>query len=73
MYTYLYSFLSKCQQYSPSETGKAYEKAVTRKLGLLFEPVLVLSEVQSDALGKRVSKSKEECLKQYLEVHVYVN
>lgn len=68
----LYLFLSllhrKCQKYSPNENVKAFEKAVVKKQWQQFEPVSVLQEVKREVLGARVTRSKEECLRQYLEV-----
>ena len=63
-------FFSKCQSYSPNESNKAYEKAVSRKSGILFEPQLVIEEVQSEAVGRRTLKPREEYLRRYLEVRV---
>ncbi len=62
---------SKCQRYSPNQSNKAYDKAVSRKTGVAFEPKLVIDAVRSEVVGKRTLKSREEYLKQYLEVCVY--
>ena len=61
---------SKCQHYSPNESNKAYDKTITRKAGVMFEPKLVIEEVKSETLGRRSLKSKEEYLKQYIAVRL---
>ena len=59
---------SKCQHYSPNESNKAYDKTVSRKAGVAFEPRLVIEEVKCEALGRRSLKSKDEYLRQYIVV-----
>ena len=66
----LLSSCSKCQHYSPNESNKAYDKTITRKAGVMFEPKLVIEEVKSETLGRRSLKSKEEYLKQYIAVRL---
>jgi len=66
------SFSRKCQHYSPNESNKAYDKTVSRKSGVVFEPRLVIEEVKSEALSRRSLKSKDEYLRQYIVVRVYL-
>ena len=61
--------LSKCQKYSPTEPNKAFEKAVSRRGGVGFEPAGAVMLSQSELLGARPAPlSREECITQYLEV-----
>ena len=61
--------LSKCQKYSPTEPNKAFEKAVSRRGGVGFEPAGAVMLSQSELLGARpAALSREECITQYLEV-----
>jgi len=54
---------SKCHKYSPSEPTKAYDKTVSRKTGVLFEPGQVLRYVEEpDAV-----RSHEQLVRDYLE------
>jgi cohesin loading factor subunit SCC2 len=56
---------AKCQQYSPTESNKAYDKTVNRRPGVTFEPHSVLEELkQGPQAPPRV---KEDYLKQYVE------
>lgn len=57
---------SKCQQYSPTESNKAFDKTVNRRLGVTFEPHSVLEELKRGP--QTPSRGKEDYLKQYLEV-----
>ena len=66
------SFSRKCQHYSPNESNKAYDKTVSRKSGVVFEPRLVIEEVKSEAMSRRSLKSKDEYLRQYIVVRVYL-
>ena len=63
-----YLLLRKCQKYSPNETVKAFDKAIVKKQSYKFEPVTVLKEVKKEMLAYRVNMTKEDCIKQYLEV-----
>lgn len=60
----LYGFSdSKCHKYSPSEPTKAYDKTVSRKTGVVFEPEQVLRYVEEpDAV-----RSHEQLVRDYLE------
>lgn len=64
---------SKCQSYSPNESNKTYEKAVSRKSGVLFEPQQVIEEVKSEAVGRRMFKPREQYLQRYLEFKQLMN
>jgi hypothetical protein len=60
---------SKCQKYSPTESSKAYDKAVSRKQGVMFDPKQVVEKIRADITGARkVLLSKDEYIKHYLEV-----
>ena len=60
---------SKCQKYSPTESSKAYDKAVSRKQGVVFDPKQVVEKIRADVTGARkVLLSKDEYIKHYLEV-----
>ena len=62
-------FYSKCQKYSPTESSKAYDKAVSRKQGVVFDPKQVVEKIRADVTGARkVLLSKDEYIKHYLEV-----
>lgn len=57
-------FCSKCHKYSPSEPTKAYDKTVSRKAGVVFNPEQVLRYVEEpDAV-----RSHEQLVRDYLEV-----
>lgn len=57
---------SKCHKYSPSEPTKAYDKTVSRKAGVFFEPEQVLRYVEDpDAV-----RSHEQLVHDYLEFKV---
>ncbi|KAJ7372534.1 hypothetical protein OS493_019043 [Desmophyllum pertusum] len=60
----LYGFSdSKCHKYSPSEPTKAYDKTVSRKVGVVFNPEQVLRYVEEpDAVS-----SHEQLVRDYLE------
>lgn len=59
-------FYSKCHKYSPSEPTKAYDKTVSRKTGIVFEPEQVLQYVEEpDAV-----RSHEQLVRDYLEVRI---
>ena len=64
---------SKCQKYTPNESNKTYEKAVTKKCGISFDPNLVVDALRNDTLNKTQMKTKEEYLKTYLEVWVWIS
>ncbi|XP_078354070.1 nipped-B-like protein isoform X1 [Oculina patagonica] len=54
---------SKCHKYSPSEPTKAYDKTVSRKAGVVFNPEQVLRYVEEpDAV-----RSHEQLVRDYLE------
>jgi len=60
---------SKCQQYSPTESNtKAYDKAPTRKQGVLFNPEFIIDMLKAENSKKKVIRSKEECLTIYFQV-----
>ena len=61
---------SKCQQYSPTESNKAYDKAVNRRSGVTFEPRSVLEELKQ--VPQAHPRAKEDYLKHYVEVHMYM-
>ncbi|KAK2556654.1 Nipped-B-like protein B [Acropora cervicornis] len=54
---------SKCHKYSPSEPAKAYDKTVSRKTGVLFEPEQVLRYVEEP----EAVRSHEQLVHDYLE------
>ena len=56
---------SKCQQYSPTESNKAFDKAVNRRSGVTFDPRSVLEELKRRP--KAPPRAKEDYLKQYVE------
>lgn len=63
------NYHSKCQKYSPTESSKAYDKAVSRKQGVVFDPKQVVEKIRADITGARkVLLSKDEYIKHYLEV-----
>eukprot|EP00731_Ephydatia_muelleri_P018474 Em0011g514a len=64
---------SKCQKYTPNESNKTYEKAVTKKCGISFDPNLVVDALKNDMLSKKQTKTKEEYLKTYLEFKQMMN
>ena len=66
--TFVCVIFSKCQKYTPNESNKTYEKAVTKKCGISFDPNLVVDALKNDMLSKKQTKTKEEYLKTYLEV-----
>ena len=57
---------SKCQRYSPTESNKAYDKAVNRRSGVTFDPSSVLEELKRSPQAP--PRSKEYYLQQYVEV-----
>ena len=57
---------SKCQQYSPTESNKAYDKAVNRRAGVTFDPRSVLEELKRGPQAP--PRSKDYYLQQYVEV-----
>ena len=71
LYTYLF-FYSKCQQYSPTEATKAYDKAPTRKQGVLFNPEFIVTLLKSESHETKINRSKTECLDIYFQVHMHV-
>ncbi len=63
-------FYSKCQKYSPTEPSKTYDKAVSRRSGVNFDPRQVMEEARCEWMGeKQTLKTKDNCLRQYTEVH----
>lgn len=62
---------SKCQKYTPNESNKGYEKAVTKKSGVSFDPNLILDALKGEMHKKKLTKTKEEYLKTFLEVNVH--
>jgi len=67
-------FYSKCQQYSPTESNtKAYDKAPTRKQGVVFNPEFIIDMLKAEnANKKKIIRSKEECLTIYFQVGIFV-
>ena len=68
---------SKCQQYSPAEAStKAYDKAPTRKQGVVFNPEFLITLLRSKTHDSKITRSKTEYLDIYFQVgiqlHVYV-
>lgn len=60
----LYAFSdSKCHKYSPSEPTKAYDKTVSRKVGVVFNPEQVLRYVEEP----EAVRSHEQLVHDYLE------
>ena len=64
-FDYFY-FFSKCHKYSPSEPTKAYDKTVSRKVGVVFSPEQVLRYVEEP----EAVRSHEQLVRDYLEVRV---
>ena len=63
-------FYSKCQQYSPTEAStKAYDKAPTRKQGIIFNPEFIITLLKSETHETKINRSKTECLDIYFQVH----
>ena len=64
---------SKCQKYSPTESAKAYDKAISRKQGVVFDPKQVIETVKADVTGARKTLlSKDEYIRHYLEVSLWI-
>lgn len=61
-----HSSCSKCQQYSPTESNKAFDKAANRRSDVAFEPHTVLEELQRGLQAP--PRAKEDYLKTYIEV-----
>ena len=62
-FSHFFNF-SKCHKYSPSEPTKTYDKTVSRKAGVFFNPEQVLRYVEEpDAV-----RSHEQLVQDYLEV-----
>ena len=60
---------SKCQKYSPTEPSKAYDKTISRRTGVTFDPKQVLDQVRSEFIGERKAlRNKDDYVKQYTEV-----
>lgn len=57
---------SKCHKYSPSEPTKAYDKTVSRKVGVVFNPEQVLRYVEEP----EAVRSHEQLVRDYLEVRI---
>ena len=65
----IFIFCSKCQKYSPTESNKAHDKAASRRAGFVFDPQQVVAMVKQIAISaRRLVLTREECVKQYLEV-----
>ncbi|XP_065906128.1 nipped-B-like protein [Dysidea avara] len=65
---------SKCQQYSPTESNtKAYDKAPTRKQGVVFNPEFIINMLKAENSKKKVIRSKEECLTIYFQFKNLLN
>ena len=58
----------KCQEYTPANSSKMWEKAVSRRHGNMYSPREVIEEVEREAIGKRKNNSKEDCIKLYMHV-----
>ena len=59
---------SKCQHYSPTESNKAFDKAVNRRSGVVFDASSVLEELRREQGSRLPLRTKEEYLRQYVEV-----
>lgn len=69
LYTCLYHY-SKCQQYSPNEAStKAYDKAPTRKQGIVFNPEFIITLLKSETQETKINRSKTECLDIFFQVY----
>ncbi|XP_064386068.1 nipped-B-like protein isoform X2 [Halichondria panicea] len=65
---------SKCQKYSPTEPSKTYDKAVSRRSGVNFDPRQVMEEARCEWMGeKQTLKTKDDCLRQYTEFKDLMN
>ncbi|CAI8012871.1 Nipped-B-like protein [Geodia barretti] len=62
---------SKCQQYSPTESNKTYDKAVSRRSGVTFDPSSVLEELKRSPGAP--PRSKDHYLQQYVEFRRLMN
>ncbi|KAM9329215.1 nipped-B-like protein [Gastrophryne carolinensis] len=59
---------SKIQKYSPSESAKVYDKAISRKTGVHFHPKQTLEFLKRDMLCKKINDdTKRSIAKQYLD------
>ncbi|XP_019855038.1 PREDICTED: nipped-B-like protein isoform X1 [Amphimedon queenslandica] len=63
----------KCQEYTPTDSNKVWEKAVSRRQGILYEPQAVVNAVEKDRRGEKTQLGKEECLKLYLHFKRLMN
>ncbi|XP_028966987.1 nipped-B-like protein [Galendromus occidentalis] len=57
---------TRIQQYSPNEQAKAYEKQVTRKVGVHFTPSLTLEKLKNPGDSLKVKKELDENSKRAL-------
>ncbi|KAJ3605198.1 hypothetical protein NHX12_027248 [Muraenolepis orangiensis] len=64
----LYGFSDgKIQKYSPTDLAKAYDKAVHRKSGVLFEPRQTLDFLQSGPVGSDLGCGVKRVVQQFLD------
>ena len=59
---------SKCQKYTPTESIKVYDKAISRKQGVVFDPKQVVEKMQAEVFGPTKTLDQDECIRHYLEV-----
>ncbi|XP_059489671.1 nipped-B-like protein isoform X2 [Neocloeon triangulifer] len=58
---------SKLTQYAPTESGKIYEKSLTRKTNSIFDPKATLQKLKEGTLpGLLTNEDKREVINQYL-------
>ncbi|CAB3386176.1 Hypothetical predicted protein [Cloeon dipterum] len=58
---------SKLGQYAPTESGKIYEKALTRKTNSIFEPKATLQKLREGSLTTLLTEEdKRDVIRQYL-------
>jgi cohesin loading factor subunit SCC2 len=64
---------SKIQRYSPTDSAKAFEKPVNRKIGVRFNPKQALDIVRSDVVRRSAElepseQEKRALIESYLDV-----
>lgn len=77
----MFSFNSKIQKYSPTESAKVYDKTVNRKSNIHFNPRQTMDFISNNIANATLSEDvKRRIVKQYLDVsnqasseHVVVN
>jgi cohesin loading factor subunit SCC2 len=63
----------KCQEYTPTENNKAWEKGVSRRQVGKYDPSTVVKEVEREMIGKRSELGKDECIKMYMNFKRLMN